>query len=1203
MAGRRRKPTNPSEEEALSPAAAGPQVAEAGAPAAASAFPIVGVGASAGGLEALNQMLHALPVDTGMAFVLVQHLSPSRASMLAEILSRTTAMPVAEVEDATRVRPNHVYVIPPDRDMVISRGSLHLLPRQEAQGQHRPIDCFLRSLAADQGHLAIGVILSGTASDGTLGLEEVKAAGGITFAQDDTAQQIGMPRSAIASGCVDLVLPAGEIARELARIAQHPFVAPAPPQARRKKAKGEEPDLGRILETIRRAKGADFRQYKVSTLYRRITRRMVLRKLEGWQDYARFLAKNPAEVEALCQDILINVTSFFRDPELFATLEAKILPKLFKDRSQHEPLRIWTVGCSTGEEAYSLAITCAELAEAGGSPVPIQIFATDLNAAGVEKARAGVYSASIAHDLSPARLRRYFAEVDGGYRVARTIRDMCVFAHHDVLTDPPFSQIDLISCRNLLIYLEPALQHKVVPLLHYALKPAGFLLLGSAETIGSYRELFEVEDSKHRIYAKKPAKPQVALSHAAVLFRDRAVHGAAAGRPQPAASGTEVHKEADRLLLARYAPPGVLVDADLNLELGQTNDDLTNLLASVQLPIVMLGSDLRVRTFTPTAERVFSLVPGDVGRPIGDFKLRLNVPDLERLLAEVIATLSAQEREIQDAHGRWYLLRIRPYTTLANKIEGAVIVLIDVDTLKRAQEYAESIIAAVRESLLVLDGSLRVRSASRSFYQTFDVTPEETEGRLFYDLGNGQWNTPELRHLLEEVLPRDHRFDDFEMSHHFDGIGSRTMSLSARRLTHETGVSPLSLVAIEDVSARKQLEISLRERLEDLAAADRNKNEFLALLAHELRNPLAPVFNALTMLEAPGADRAEVKKASGMMGRQVQHMARLIDDLLDVSRITQGKIHLRRQPVELAALLAGAGELVEHQVESHGQKLSLSLPREPVYIEADPTRMEQVFGNLLNNASKFSPKGGRIAVTVELVRNGPAPEGEVVVRVRDDGIGMEPDTLPRVFDLFMQEDRSLERARGGLGIGLTLVHRLVEMHGGTVEAHSEGLGQGSEFVVRLPALDGKSAAEPRGGREAGPVEEVASSPVLAAPRRILVVDDNVDTAESLAVLLRMRGHRVEVAHEGQGALAIAAALHPEVVLLDIGLPGLDGYEVARRLRHRRPTSDALIVALTGYGQEGDQRRARAAGFDHHLVKPVAPETIYHLLAGLRSETH
>src|SRR3990172_601459 len=522
--------------------------------------PVVGVGASAGGLEAFTHLLQALPVDTGMAFVLVQHLAPTHPSALAEILSRATTMPVAEVTDEVHVEPNRVYVMPPGRDLLISECALHLVVR-ESQGQHRPIDGFLRSLAQDQRHRAIGVILSGTGSDGTLGLEEIKAAGGINFAQDDTALQQGMPKSAIASGCVDFVLPPDGIAKELSHIGRHPYLAlgAAPTLS----ALAAEPDLSTILQLLPHPAPLHFTQYKPTTLDRRISRRMALHKMEGLEEYARLLQTRPEEVEALCQDILINVTSFFRDPESFEALEAAVLPRLFPERSQNHPIRVWVIGCSTGEEAYFLAILVQELTESTRRAVPVQVFATDVNPVCVEKARAGFYSKTIAQDVSPERLRRFFAEMDGKYRISKSVRDMCVFAEHDVLSDPPFSRMDLISCRNLLIYLEPVLQQKILPFLHYALNPNWFLWLGSSETTGASRDLFEPVDAKHRIYSKKLGARRLTL---AMPVGRKTSGGPASRLPRREEFGeTELYKEADRILGLKYVPPGVLVDADMDI--------------------------------------------------------------------------------------------------------------------------------------------------------------------------------------------------------------------------------------------------------------------------------------------------------------------------------------------------------------------------------------------------------------------------------------------------------------------------------------------------------------------------------------------------------------------------------------------------------------------------------------------------------------
>lgn len=967
-------------------------------------LPIVAIGASAGGLEAFQQLFRALPADTGAGFVVIQHLSRERESMLAEILSRATTMPVVEVHDEPLVQANRVYVIPPDRDMTISRGSLHLVARPQ-HGVHRPIDHFFRGLAAERRQKAIGVILSGTGNDGMLGLEEIKAEGGFTFAQDATAQHDGMPRSAIASGCVDLVLAPDEMGREIARMLRHPQIIETKETAADDETNVE---IATILKSLHKGTGVDFNGYKTSTLTRRIKRRMVLQKSEGLKGYAGLLAKNPAELEALYQDILISVTSFFRNPELFESLKTHVFPRLAEGRSPQEAVRVWVLGCSTGEEAYSLGIAWAEFAEAAGSTVRIQIFASDLNARGIEQARAGVYPKSIDQDVSPQRLRNFFGEADGHYRVVRQIREAAVFARHNVLTDPPFSHVDLISCRNLLIYLDPVLQKRVMPLLHYALNPDGALVLGSSESIGSFRNFFDIEDAKQKIFRRKTG-----ASGPIIPFAPRPAFRGESTRAVPARdAASDMEKQMERLLLARYAPAAVLIDGELNIvqirgdtgpwlapaqgkasfnllkmaregltaalratiqqaktegkparqdglkvksnggfrpvslevapmrgngfvvlfeepgkpeppsvsrtrkvssaavqaleqenarllrelasmrdahqsiveqqeaaneelqsaneeaqsaneelqsvneeletskeeiqssneelvtvneelqhsnhELGQLSNDMLNLFASVRAPIIMLGRDLRIRRFTPMAEKILNLIPADVGRPIGDIKLALSTSDLESMLTEVVNDIVPKEIEVQDRRGCWYLLRILPYKTLDNRIDGAVLLLIDVNDLKLAQSFAQSIVSSVREPLIILDSDLRVVSANASFYEGFEVTREETEGRRLYELGNRQWDIPALRQLLEEV-PREKALENFVVEDDFDGIGRKIMRLNARRLTQTTGTSPLILLAIEDVTQEVQL-----QRIADVVLGDAPLDDLLGEAAQRV---------------------------------------------------------------------------------------------------------------------------------------------------------------------------------------------------------------------------------------------------------------------------------------------------------------------------------------------------------------------------------
>ena len=1348
-------------------------------------FPIVGIGASAGGLEAFTQVLHALPRDTGMAFVLVQHLAPSHASMLTEILSRATAMPVTEVIDQMAVQANHVYVIPPGVTMGIVAGTLRLTPRREVKGQHRPIDQFLRSLAEDWGHRAIGVILSGSATDGTLGLEAIKAEGGITFAQDNTAQHASMPNSAVAAGCVDFVLPPAKIAEEIARISRHQYVARDAES--HGEAQGSEPSLGRILDQLRRASGVDFSRYKKNTLYRRITRRAVLHKLDGLEEYARFLQSNPAEAGALYQDVLISVTSFFRNPEAFEVLKSKVFPRLVKNRQRYEPLRVWSIGCSTGEEAYSIAMAFAEFVELSRLEIPLQIFATDLNGAGVEKARAGLYSRTIGQDIAPDRLRRFFFEVDGTYRISKAIRDSTVFARHNVLTEPPFSRIDLISCRNLLIYLEPALQQKAMGMMHYALIPHGALWLGHSESVGPYRDLFEVEDPKYKMYIKKPGPPPLTPR---VFSGDPLVSRLTADPPprEPGVVVQDAHREADRILLAKYTPASVLVNDDLEIlqfrgdtgryltpapgkaslnllkmlrdglligvrgalhkakredtsvtegalrvktsdgsrqvsvhvipvkghrgvtpphflvlfeetavpakasakadrserkltrrsgmaerkareasddetarlaqelattrqylqsvieqqeaaneelqssneevqsaneelqsineeletskeeiqssneelatlneelqnrngELGQSNDDFVNLLASVQLPIVMLGPDLRIRRWTPMAEKLLNLTAADMGRPISDLRLGIGLPHLGEMLAEVMETVSVKEIEVRDKEGRWYVLRLRPYRTLDNRIDGAVLVLLDVDVLKRSQDTLrrqDELLDQAHEAIFIWEIDGGITYWNQGAEESYGFTKDEALGRKPYEL---LATSPEPRVFLQALRQSGQWTGELSRARR---DGERIVVECRMVLEPEADGPALVFETNHSITERKRMEDSLREQTRELLAADRSKDEFLATLAHELRNPLAPLTNALEISKQPGTSPAMAARAREIMGNQLRNMARLVDDLLDVARMSRGKVQLRRELVDISPIARQAVEARRQQTDALDQDLTLSLPPAGVTLEADPLRLEQIVSNLLSNAAKFTARSGHIQVTVE---DHSAVDGEVMIRVKDDGIGIPPEDLPRLFNLFVQVDSALNRQTGGLGIGLTLVRHLVELHGGTVSAHSAGLGKGSEFVVRLPAPRDQSRKAPRTASiEPRPEPKTVS-------RRVLVTDDNVDGAETLAVVLRLVGHDVRVAHSGVDTLEIAAVFRPDVIFLDVGMPVMDGYETAVLLRRIAGLERTLLVALTGYGRPSDRQHAQEAGFDEFLVKPAIPEDVYALALKSRS---
>lgn len=514
------------------------------------------------------------------------------------------------------------------------------------------------------------------------------------------------------------------------------------------------------------------------------------------------------------------------------------------------------------------------------------------------------------------------------------------------------------------------------------------------------------------------------------------------------------------------------------------------------------------------------------------------------------------------------------------EVGGLVLVFRDISERRKTERalavsliYADDIIATLREPFLVLDGELRVKTANRSFYDSFHVTKEETESRLVYDLGNGQWDIPGLRKLLDEVLSRNQSVHDYEVEHSFPTLGRKTMLLNARPFPPDSKHPELILLAVEDVSA-------LRERADELAQANRNKDEFLATLAHELRNPLAPIRNAVQYLGMEGVTAQDVKTGTDIIARQVAVMVRLIDDLLDLSRISSNKLDIQKQRVELVTVIECALESSRPLIQERGLELTVTLPPESLLLDADPVRLAQVFLNLLNNAAKYTKRGGHIGLTA--VREG----SDAVVSVRDDGIGIHSDMLGSIFDMFTQVDRSLEKSQGGLGIGLTLVRRLVEMHDGSVEARSNGTDQGSEFVVRLPLVPPVLEIQPK---------SVGSKPTALKGVRILVVDDNKDSGDSLAMVLRLKGNEIRTAYDGLEALEIAETFQPELVLLDIGLPKLNGYDVARRIRQQPWGRDMFLVALTGWGQDEDRRQSREAGFNLHLVKPVGISTLETLL--------
>ncbi|MBL9163535.1 MAG: PAS domain-containing protein [Planctomycetaceae bacterium] len=630
-----------------------------------------------------------------------------------------------------------------------------------------------------------------------------------------------------------------------------------------------------------------------------------------------------------------------------------------------------------------------------------------------------------------------------------------------------------------------------------------------------------------------------------------------------------------------------------NDALYQQRDWLLVTLSCIGDAVITTDLTGRITFLNPVAEALTGWTQEAVGQPLGSVIRIINeesrqpveIPTVEALREDRTVKLASHSLLIaKDGTERSISDSAAPITNDKNEVAGVVMVFRDITERRKTERaldktlsYADDIIATLREPFVVLDSDLRVKTANRSFYDVFQVTKEETENRLVYDLGNGQWDIPGLRKLLDEVLSRNQSVHDFEVEHTFPALGRKTMLLNARPFPPDSKYPELILLAVEDVSA-------LRERADQLAEAGRNKDEFLATLAHELRNPLSPIRNSVHFLGLDGLTQGDMKAARDVITRQVAIMVRLIDDLLDVSRISRNEMDVRKERIDLAAVVESAVESSRPLLQQCDHELIVDLPQEALHLDADPIRLAQVFLNLLNNAAKYTNRGGRISLSA--IREG----SDAVVTVRDNGIGIPADMLSSVFDMFTQVDRSTEQSQGGLGIGLTLVRRLVEMHDGSIEARSEGANKGSEFVVRLPlVMQPPSEALSRGG--------IAGKSL--GHGRILVVDDNKDSANSMAMLLRLKGNDIRTAHDGVEALEIADAFHPETVLLDIGLPRLNGYDVARRIRQRPWGQHVLLIALTGWGNDEDRRLSQEAGFNFHIVKPVDLAALENLLAGAK----
>lgn len=1322
-------------------------------------FAVVGIGASAGGLEAFRSLFRSLPVDTGMAFIVVQHLSPEHPSILADTLTRFTSMPVLEVENGTRIAPNRVYVMPSNAEVVVADGALRLVPRPASPVRRLPIDGLFRSLAAELRSRAIGVVLSGTGEDGTAGLKDIKAEGGITFAQDPASAQFsGMPASASDAGVVDRVLAPDDIAVELTRLSRHPYVVERDDGDGRVALQHRDETI-RILSLIRRQSGVDFSRYKPGTVGRRVARRMALHRIGSIGEYGDFVEKDPGEATALSEDLLIHVTGFFRDPQVFEALGRTVFPQLLAQKREG-PIRIWVPGCSSGEEVYSLAICLLEHVGKSASEVDFQIFGSDLSERSVERARAGVYPESALEELGAERLQRFFTGAREDLRIAKSIRERCVFVVHDLTRDPPFAKLDLISCRNVLIYFGEDLHQRLLSMFHYCLNRPGFLLLGRSEAVTSAKDLFEAADLEHRIFLRvgegRRYSFPLTVAHPAGPV---SIGAPGLGFSRAAA---EAQRQADHLLLARFAPPGVLVNDRLevihfrgrtgefleqppgqpqtnllkmargsllanlqqgiaqakdrgaavridgvqvmrggqtqtiaievvpllagreggvphflvlfhddapapglpplgldagdalrearrlaeelaatkqylevtieqhqasndefatvneelvaaNEELQSTNEelesakeelqsaneelttlndelrdrnaqldrianDLSNILEAASIPIVIVDAERRIRRFTPDARGLFALVPSDVGRPLDDIKRNVDVPDLDRCIAEVMQRMKPLEWEVQDASGRWFRMQIRPYRAGERGTDGAVLAFTDVDVLKQAvrdaettRDFARAIVESVQIPLLVIDQPHRIVSANPAFERALGGGGPVCPGDDAFASFRGVLDGADLRRAIEEALTGGRPSPRVEIRPDLPGLEGRTFAVTVRA-THPSG-TPLALVAFEDLTEQRRFE---EERSARAAAegANRTKDLFLATLSHELRTPLSTILMQAQVLRRVARVDQKVEHASAAIYRAATLQRRLIDDLLDVSRVVSGKLGLDQHVVDLGAIVEGAVEEARTSAELKGVVLTATIEPELTAVYADPARMQQVVSNLLTNAIKFTAASGIVSVTLE--RSGE----EARVTVQDTGIGIRRDFLPQLFTRFTQADSSVTRTYSGLGLGLAIVKHIVDLHGGRVGAESAGEGLGAAFWVTLPLVRAPAARVP--------TPSPASPGAKVAGLRVLLVEDDEGTRECVFEVLSAAGAKVLAVGSAAEAVPAIGEFAPDVLLSDLAMPVQDGFGLIAQVRALPAEQGGRIpaAALSALAGVEDRQRALAAGFQMHVTKPV-----------------
>ncbi|MCC6412788.1 MAG: PAS domain-containing protein [Saprospiraceae bacterium] len=1137
-------------------------------PQTSSKFPVVAIGASAGGLEAMMELLKHLPPDTGMAFIYVQHLSPDHKSLLTEILSNKTRMKVQEIDDMDKIKPDNIFVIPYNKGIEVTDGHIKLIPRSESVAAIS-IDVLFSSLAEAQKSRVIGIVLSGSASDGTIGIKAIKHEGGLTFAQDDTAKFTSMPHSAIATGAVDYILPPEEIAHELVRLSKHPFL-----KRRHLKTSKEDlidnndPDLKSILNQLFLAKGVDFSAYKRNTIKRRIMRRMLLYKITTLKEYEKLLKQNTEELDILYQDLLINVTSFFRETDTHKYLKLSLLPKLLQRKMDGGHLRIWVPACATGEEAYSIAMMVLEIQSSKSTDIPVKIFATDLSEKAIAKARVGMYTKKDLESVSPRRIQRFFTKSEGNFRINKEVRNLCIFAPHNILSDPPFSRLDFISCCNLFIYFDTAAQKKAISLFHYALKSDGFLMLGKSESISHSAHLFTEFNKKYKIFSPKissESRKPLALLPAntpSVLpeTNDR----------QPTPNYTKkisvvnqqgLDNAIDEILVAEFMPASVVInhhmeivqfrgttDLFLRHPKGKATFNILNMarpefafeLRKAILQAIRTQQQIHIggiETKVNAATRIVSIevVPLEITweeplllivfteqEQIEVLKAGKNtslaynrrIKSLEDALAsahaETLSNLREHEsftQELQSANEEVVSSNEELQTvneeleTSKEEIESTNEELTSTnqelqirnDLLNESYEFSAAIVSTMHEPMLVLDKGLRVKSANKAFYDKFKVTQDQTIGMLLYDLGNKQWNIPGLRKLLEDIIPKNAEFYNYEVKHTFLQLGEKIMSLNASRIIQKAHREQLLLLIIADITEVRQLIVEkeireqeelireskirdeekqllekaveertlelkkanemLEEKNTDLLNMNKELEAFTYVSSHDLQEPVRKIQTfASRILEKENLNLSDSgKNYFRLMQEAAKKMQQLIRDLHAFSLINAAD--RKFENVKIATIIDAVTADMKDTID---KKQAVVEIKNNCEVKIIPFQFHQLICNLLSNALKFSRPDvpPHIIITNEPVKNNKIHEHLLPdqhychIRIKDNGIGFEMEFSNKIFEIFQTLHGNDEYE--GTGIGLAIVKKIVENHNGFITVTSK-VNKGTAFDIYIPA--------------------------------------------------------------------------------------------------------------------------------------------------------